>query len=127
MCFAVPSQVSNIQFTQTVSNGMINLQVTWNQPISDRPIQHYEVQYRKQGVSSWTSVTPNPTTRQTTISNVDKGSVYNVQVRAVSDVGSGQWRSATSQRTYRGMNIIQSLANSICNILMTLCSSITSE
>ena len=102
MYFAVPSQVSNIQFTQTVSNQMINLRVTWNQPTSDRPIQRYEVQYRKQGVSSWTSVTPNPTTRQTTIRNVDKGSVYNVQVRAVSDVGSGQWRSATSQRTYRG-------------------------
>ena len=103
--FAVPSQVSNIQFTQTVSNGIINLQVTWNEPTSDRPIQHYEVQYRKQGVSSWTSVTLNPTTRQTTIRNVDKGSVYNVRVRAVSDVGSGQWRSVTSQRTYRGMNI----------------------
>ena len=98
----VPGQVSNIQFTQTVSNGMINLRVTWNQPTSDRPTQHYEVQYRKQGVSSWTSVTPNPTTRQTTIRNVDKGSVYTVQVRAVSDVGSGQWRNATSQRTYRG-------------------------
>ena len=100
--FAVPSQVSNIQFTQTVSNGMISLQVTWNQPASDRPIQHYEVQYRKQGVSSWTSVTPNPTTSQTTIRNVDKGSVYNAQVRAVSDVGSGQWGSATSQMTHTG-------------------------
>ena len=82
---------------------MINLQVTWNQPTSDHPIQHYEVQYRKQGVSSWTSVTLNPNTRQTTIRNVAKGSVYNVQVRAVSDVGSGQWKSATSQRTYRGI------------------------
>ena len=92
--YIVPSQVSNIQINQTVSNRMINLQVTWNQPSSDHPIQHYEVQYRKQGISSWTSVTPNPTTRQTTIRNVDKGSVYNVQVRAVSDVGSGQWRSA---------------------------------
>ena len=108
--FTVPSQVSNIQFTQTVSNGMINLRVTWNQPTSDRAIQRYEVQYRKQGVSSWTSGTPNPTTRQITIRNVDKGSVYNVQVRGVSDVGSGQWRSATSQRTYRGTNIIQNLA-----------------
>ena len=102
--FTVPSQVSNIQFTQTVSNRMINLRVTWNQPTSDRPIQPYEVHYRKQGVSSWTSVTPNPTTRETTISNVDTGSLYKVQVRAVSDVGSGEWRSATSQRTYRGMN-----------------------
>ena len=96
--------MSNIQITQRVSNRMINLTITWNQPTNDRPIQRYEVQYREQGVSSWTSVTPNPTTRQTTIRNVDKGSVYNVQVRAVSDVGSGQWRSATSQRTYRGKN-----------------------
>ena len=111
--FTVPSQVSNIQFTQIVSNGKINLRVTWNQPSSDRPIQHYEIQYRKQGVSSWTSVTRNPTTSQTTIRNVDKGSVYNAQVRAVSDVGSGQWGSATSQRTYRGMNIRPNLAHSI--------------
>ena len=103
--YIVPSQGSNIQINQTASNGMINLQVTWNQPTSDRLIQHYEVQYRKQGVSRWTSITPNPTTRQTTIRNVDKGSVYNVQVRAVSDVGSGQWRSVNSQRTYGGMNI----------------------
>ena len=100
--YIVPSQVSNIQINQTVSNGMINIRVTWNQPTSDRTIQHYEVQYRKQGVSRWTSVTTNSTTRQTTIRNVDKGSVYNVQVRAVSDVGSGQWRSFTSQRTHRG-------------------------
>ena len=85
---------------------MINLRVTWNQPISDRPIQHYGVQYRKKGVSSWTSVTPNPTTRQTTIRNVDKGSVYKVRVRAVSDVGFVQWRNATSQRTYGGMILI---------------------
>ena len=98
--------MSNIQITQTVSNRMINLKVTWNQPTSDRPIQHYEVQYRKQGVSSWTSVTPNPTTRQTTIRNVDKGSFYNVQVRAVSDVGYGGWGSATSQRTHRGMVLV---------------------
>ena len=118
--------MSNIQFTQTVSAGMINLRVTWNQPTSDRTIQHYEVQYRKQGVSRWTSVTPNPTTRQTIISNMDKGSVYNVQVRAVSDVGSGQWRSATSQRTYRGMNIIPNLSKLICNTYV-LYSSTTSE
>ena len=102
--------MTNIQFTQTVSNGMINLRVTWNQPTSDRLVQHYDIWYRIQGISSWTSVTPNPTTRQTTIRNVDKGSVYKVRVRAVSDNGSGWWRSATSQRTYRGSyNIIQIL------------------
>ena len=101
--------MSNIKINQTVSNRKINLRVTWNQPTSDRPIQHYEVQYKKQGVSSWTSVTPNPTTRQTTIRTVNKSSVYNVQVRAMSDVGTGQWGSA-SQRTYRGMNIIPDLA-----------------
>ena len=113
--------MSNIQFTQTVSNGMINLQVTWDKPNSDRPIQYYEVQYRKQGVSSWTSVTPNPTTRQATIRNVDKGSVYDVRVKAVSDVGSGQWGSATSQMTYGGMNIIPNLAyNSICKSYVCL-------
>ena len=106
--------MENININQTVSNEMINLQVTWNQPTSDRPIQHYEVQYRKQGVSSWTSVTPNPTTRQTTIRNVDKGSVYNLRVRAVSDIGSEQWRSVTSQMTYRGMNLMLNLAYSIC-------------
>ena len=105
MCFTVPSQVNNIQFIQTVSSGMINLRVTWNKPTSNRTIQHYEVQYKKQGVSRWTSVTPNPTTRETNIRNADKGSVYNVRVRAVSDVGSGQWRSVNSQRTYGGMNI----------------------
>ena len=104
--------MSNIQFTQKLSNGMINLQVTWNRPTSDRTIQHYEVQYRKQGVSSWTSVTPNPTTKQTTISNVDKGSVYNVRVRTVSDIGSGKWKSATSQRTNRGTKL-----NICCSIL----------
>ena len=118
--FTVPPQVSNIQITQTVSNKMINLTVTWNEPTSDRLIQHYEVQYRKQSVSSWTSVTPNPTTRQTTIRNVNKGSFYNLQVRAVSDVGFGQWRSANSQRTYRGMNLILNLAFNICNTYVLL-------
>ena len=125
--YIVPSQVSNIQITQTVSNRMINLRVTWNQPTSDLPIQHYEVQYRKQGVSSWTSVTPNPTTRQTTIRNVDKGSVYNVQVRAVSDVGSGQWGSATSQRTYRGIYEYPFWLNIFATLIHVLYSSITSE
>ena len=94
--------MENININQTVSNEMINLQVTWNQPTTDRPVQRYEVQYKRQGISSWTSVTPNPTTRQTTIRNVDKGSVYKVRVRAVSDVGYGQWRSATSDMSDRG-------------------------
>ena len=102
--------MGDIKINQTVSNGMINLQVTWNQPTSDKPIQHYEVEYKKQGESSWSSVTPNPTTRQTTIRNVKKGSVYNVRVRGVSNVGSGQWRNATSQMMYRGMKLILNLA-----------------
>ena len=125
--YIVPSQVSNIQITQTVSSQMINLRVTWNQPTSDLTIQHYEVQYRKQGVSRWTLVTPNPTTRQTTIRNVDKGSVHNVQVRPVSDVGSGQWRSATSQRIYRGIYEYPFWLNIFATLIHVLNSSITSE
>ena len=113
--------MENIKINQTVSNGIINLQVTWNKSTSDRPIQqHYEVQYKIQGVSSWTSVTPNPTTKQATIRNVDKGSVYNVQVRAVADVGFGQWRNGTSQMTYRGMNLILNLTYSICKTCVPL-------
>ena len=52
---------------------------------------------------SW--ITKDVTSRSTTLENLVAGTSYQVQVRAVSDVGTGPYSDVRTQITHRGMNI----------------------
>ena len=100
---SVPSQVGPPSLTKAVSSGRPALGVTWTAPSSERPITKYQVQYRRSG-STWS--TKDVTSRSTTLENLSAGTSYQVRVRAVSDVGAGQYSQISTKTTYRGMNSI---------------------
>ena len=77
--------------------------MTWTAPQSERPITKYQVQYRRNGGTSW--ITKDVTSRSTTLENLSAGTSYQVVVRAVSDVGTGPYSDMRTQITHRGMNV----------------------
>ena len=77
--------------------------MTWTAPWSDRPITKYQVQYRRSGATSW--ITKDVTSRFTTLENLSAGTRYQVQVRAVSDIGTGPYSDMRTQITHQGMNV----------------------
>ncbi len=70
-----------------------SLNVSWNAPAENggADITGYSVQYRggNENPSTWTSVTPNPTDTETTITELTTGTEYFVQVAAINSVGTG--------------------------------------
>ena len=101
---SVPSQVGPPVLTKAASSGSPALRVTWTTPSSERPITKYQVQYRTSGSTSWS--TKDVTSTSTTLENLSAGSSYQVRMRAVSDVGGGQYSQTSTKTTYRGMNFI---------------------
>ena len=87
--------------TKAVRSGRPALTVTWTVPQSDRLITKYQVQYRRTGTTSWS--TSDVTTRSVTLENLSPGTSYQVQVRAVSDVGNGSFSDVRALSTYRGV------------------------
>ena len=87
-----------------VTNYADRLDVTWTAPANTGPaIQHYHVQYKKDGVSNFTShsseIAAGTTTLQLT--GLTAGATYQVQVRADNAEGNGTW-SASGEGTVNG-------------------------
>ena len=101
---SVPSQVGSPVLTKAASSGRSALEVTWTEPSSERPITKYQVQYRRSGSTSWSTKEVTPTS--TTLENLSAGTRYDIQVRAVSDVGTGQYSPIRTKTTFHGMNSI---------------------
>ena len=96
----VPQKVGALVLTKVARSGRPALTVTWTAPQSDRPITKYQVQYRRTGTTSWS--TRDVRTRSVTLENLSAGASYQVQVRAVSDVGSGPFSDVRTISTYNG-------------------------
>ena len=99
----MPSKVGSPTLTKAARSGRPALTVTWTAPQSDRSITKYQVQYRRSGATIWS--TKDVTSRFTTLENLSAGTSYQVQVRAVSDVGAGPYSDMRTQITPRGMNV----------------------
>ena len=96
----VPSKVTGVSVLPMVTSNQPSLHVTWSAPSSDRTIQHYQVDYRVGTSGRWS---PNPTSTSVTLTGLQRGTTYQVRVRAVSDVGNGEWSNKVSRTTYDGM------------------------
>ena len=96
----VPQKVSPPVLTKAAISGRPDLTVTWTAPRSERPITKYQVQYRRTGTTSWS--TRDVTTRLVTLVNLSPGTSYQIQVRAVSEAGSGPFSDARTLSTYNG-------------------------
>ena len=80
----------------TVTAGNASLDVAWVAPSAgDRPITHYDLQYRAGTSGDWTLV-EDITLTSYTITGLTNGTSYQVQVRAVSEVGEGVWSDSAT-------------------------------
>ena len=104
--FVVPNKVSLTanQVTRTVTSNKPSLRVTWSAPSSDRTITSYKIEYRRGTSGSWMERTSNSNTTMVTIENLQLGTLYQVRVRAVSDLGDGAWSDTVSRTTFNGIN-----------------------
>ena len=97
----VPSKVGPLTLTKAARSGRPALTVTWTAPQSDHVITKYQVQYRRSGTTGW--IRKDVTSRSTTLENLPVGTGYQVQVRAVSDVGAGPYSDVGTLSTFGGM------------------------
>ena len=99
---SVPAKVTGVSVSPMLTSNQPSLRVTWSAPSSERPIQHYQVDYRVGTSGSWSTWSPNPTSTSVTLTGLQRGFNYQVRVRAVSDIGSGTWSNTVSGTTYGG-------------------------
>ena len=99
----VPSRVSGVSVTRSVESGTSALRVNWTTPQSDVAISEYQVQYRRNGTTSWSNATvlfvSLPAT-STVLTGLDAGTEYNIRVRAVSAAGAGEWSVEQTERNF---------------------------
>ena len=77
------------------------LVVTWTAPANEGPaITSYVVQYRgEDSGDEWDQVTVGGSGLETTVSELESGTKYEVQVRAVNDEGEGPWSESGKAET----------------------------
>ena len=69
-----------------------SLQVSWSEPDNTGPaITDYDAQYREKGTGRFTGALHDGPGRTVTLSDLNAGTVYEVQVRATNDEGTGGW------------------------------------
>ena len=69
-----------------------SLQVSWNEPDNTGPdITDYDVQYREKGTGGFIDGDQQGPGRTLTLEDLEPGTVYEVQVRATNDEGTGDW------------------------------------
>ena len=96
----VPSTVTGLSLQHRVVSSNPAILISWTRPSSERPVLHYEVQYRINGTDSWSILSPNPNTTSTTLQSLQLDTAYEVRVRAVSDIGIGGWSIIVSGDTH---------------------------
>ena len=97
----VPGQVVGLALSSSVTNNQPSLSVSWTTVQHDLSLQ-YQVDYRVSGSTTWSTVSPNPTSTSTTLENLQLETTYEVRVRAVSDIGNGTWSDTSSETTVNG-------------------------
>ncbi len=95
---AAPAAPSVSQNTATPKT---KLDVSWTAPdVTGKPaITDYDVQYKKSSDSTWTSHSFTGTGTSTTLTGLEEGTDYDVQVRAVNDEGDGAWSGSGNANT----------------------------
>ena len=100
----VPSQVTGVSLSKIMRLGQPALWVNWTAPQSDVIISQYKVQYRRSGDAVWGSeitISGSPPPTSAILKSLDAGTEYNVIVRAVSNVGAGNWSIVQTVSTDR--------------------------
>ena len=84
----------------SVTGGDKKITVDWTAPANDGPgIGEYLVQYRAEGTSTWITHPHQGTGTETTITELEPGTTYEVQVAARNTDGTGPWSASGSGGT----------------------------
>ena len=84
----------------TVSSGDREITVNWSEPVNEGPeIAEYLVEYRVEGTSEWIVHPHEGTGTETTITELEPGTTYEVQVAAKNADGTGLWSDVGSGST----------------------------
>ena len=76
------------------------LRVNWTSPQSEVAIFEYRMQYKKSENTHWKINIILPPATSADINDLDAGTAYSVRVKAVSDVGAGNWSEERTETTY---------------------------
>ena len=91
-----PTDLSALPYSERPATA---LDLRWTPPNTSGipPITGYDVQYRLQGETDWIDHVFDSvgTTTNTTISDLESNTTYQVQVRAINDEGEGEWAPTT--------------------------------
>ena len=88
-----PTDPDGPTVSQNADSPTNSLNVSWTAPdMTGKPaIDDYDVQYKKKGESDWTAYAFSGASTSTTITGLDKGSEYYVQVKAKNHEGESGW------------------------------------
>ena len=85
---------------EVTPEGADSLKVSWTEPENRGPeITDYDVRYREEGEAGYRDGGQEGTGLTVTLSGLKEGTVYEVQVRAVSDEGMSEWSEPGDGRT----------------------------
>ena len=83
-----------------------SLRVSWSEPDNTGPtISDYDVQYRKEGAGGFTGAPHQGPGRTLTLADLEPGTVYEVQVRATNDEGTGDWSESGEGMTVTPLTV----------------------
>ena len=85
--------------------------VAWATPQSDLNISQYQVEYRRSGTTSWnnaSALSGSPLATSTILTELDANTEYNIRVRAVSEIGAGEWSGVQTGITSESENLCTS-------------------
>ncbi len=87
------------------------LDVSWAAPAnSGPPITDYDVRYRQRGASAWSPHTHSGAATAATLTGLEPGTTYEVQVRATNDEGTGAWSDAGTGETAPAPDLVREVA-----------------
>ena len=91
--------MSRISLSRIVLGGKPGIRVEWRVPSSDLPIIHFTINFRKKGSRPLIYRRVGASKTSYTLENLSAGTEYQVQVRADSDLGPGQYSETSTITT----------------------------
>ena len=83
-----------------------SLRVSWSEPDNTGPpISDYDVQYRKEGAGGFTGAPHQGPGRTLTLSDLEAGTLYQVQVRATNEEGTSGWSASGEGMTVTPLTV----------------------
>ena len=97
-----PPLAPAVPTVSAVDDSSDSLSVSWTAPDNTgKPdIESYDLQYRQGVTGDWLDGPQNQTATTATITGLDAGSEYQVQVRATNDEGDGEWSPSGTASTH---------------------------